>query len=619
MELKKMIIRGLRGLWQGIKWTRQLVYNVITVMLLVLLIVGLLSPSGPDVPKSAILVFHPQGDILEQVSGDPLDKLSQQATGEESTATLLWDVLDAIKAAKDDHRVKALFLELNDMGDARLTSLEAIKGAIQDFKTSGKKVIAAADNYGYQQYYLAAQADEVLLHRLGVVVLEGLGRYRSFYKEGLDRLEVEMNIIRVGEYKSAAEPFLRNDMSPEDRQASVDWMGDLWQSAINDMAAARKLKPEELHAYTANAKDTLRSAQGDGAKAAMDARLVDRLVTRSDIRARLIEIAGEDEKKHTFHQVDVSDYLASTGKDRTEAPGADNVVGVVVAAGEIKDGEQPPGTIGGESTAAIIRRARTDKNIKAMVLRVDSPGGSAFASEVIREECVKAREAGKPVVVSMGGVAASGGYWISTASDEIFASPNTITGSIGIFSILPTFDKPLAKHLGVHVDGVGTTWLAGAYRPDKALHPDLKDVMQQLIQHGYREFLAHVSQARKMSVEDVDKIARGRVWSGADAQRIGLVDQLGDLSAAIASAAKRANLGEDYKVRFVEKELTWQEQMARNALSSVIRYVGPSVATAVHKPGSQRVLERMMEPMEKMLEGMARNGVVSFCLECVPE
>ncbi|MGE5125252.1 MAG: signal peptide peptidase SppA, partial [Betaproteobacteria bacterium] len=537
----------LGGLLRGLDGLRRVVLNLVFFGLLVALVAVALR-GRPKVPDGAALVLRPQGTIVEQLSaGDPLQRLVAQQAGASTLAkeTLLKDLLDAIRAAKDDKRIKVLYLDLNDLGPSGLTKLRDLRAAILDFRSGGKKVVAYADSYLQTEYYLAAQADEVYLHPEGLLLLEGFGRWRNYYKQGLDRLGVEVHVFRVGEYKSYAEPYLRDDMSPEAREMALDVYGDLWRDYLADVAAARRLKPEDISSLIDGLPDRLHATGGDIARLALEAKLVDKLATRDEVRQRLIALVGEDKDKKSFKQVAWGDYLASLGGDRTGS-GRGDAVAVIVAKGDILDGSQPAGEIGGDSTARLIRKAREDASVKAVVLRVDSPGGSAFASEIIRRECELTRGAGKPVVVSMGSVAASGGYWISTASDEIWAAPETITGSIGIFGIFPTVDKPLAKYLGIHTDGVGTTRFSDTLRPDRPLDPAVAQMFQEFIDHGYDEFLARVAQARRMTKQQVDKIARGRVWSGEDAKGLGLVDQLGGLDQAVASAARRAKLAKGY-------------------------------------------------------------------------
>jgi protease-4 len=610
-------------LFRGLDGLRRFLLNVLFFGLLVGL--GIAAWRGrPKVPDGAALVVKPAGMIVEQLSAaDPLERLVAGSTGvgQLASETLLKDLLDAIRAAREDRRIKALYLDLDDMAGAGLTKLRDLRAAIADFRKSGKKVVAYADGYMQAQYYLAAQADEVYLHPDGVLLLSGYGRWRNFYKEGLDRLGIEMHVFRVGEYKSAVEPFLRNDMSPEAKEMTLDAYGDLWRDYLADVAAARKIRPEDITALVDGMPDRLRAAGGDMAKMALDARLVDKLLSRDEVRKRMIELVGEDEK--SFRQVGMRTYLEAKGGDRTGARGKGPAVAVVVAKGDILDGDQPPGTIGGDSTARLLRRAREDDEVKAVVLRVDSGGGSAFASEIIRRECELVRQAGKPLVVSMGSVAASGGYWIATDADEIWAAPETITGSIGIFGLFPTVDKPLAKYLGVHTDGVGTTRFTDAIRPDRPLDPAVADMLRQFIDEGYGDFLERVSRARKMTVEQVDRIARGRIWSGEDARGLGLVDQLGGLDQAVESAAKRAKLEKGYRVLYVEKEKGVRERilsMLASAADEVASAAGRAKAPSA--PASALSVATRLRELQADVARLARwndpRGIYAHCL-CAEE
>lgn len=577
--------RVLSGLGRGLDHSRRVFVNV----LFLVIVVGLLAAAfagGPKVPKGGALVVAPKGNLVEQKAArSPQDLVSGLATGGGQEETLLKDVLDALAAAKDDKRISAVYLNLDELGGAGMTVLEDAAAGLRDFRKSGKKVIAAGDAFDMRGYYLAAQADEIFLNPDGMLLIEGFGRYRTYYREGIDKLGITWNVFRVGEYKSAVEPYLRNDMSPEAKEADLEWMGDIWRAYLAGVAKARKTTPEVLTAFVEEMPERLKATGGDTAKIALDAKLVDKLAARDEVRKRMIALAGEDEKSKSFKQVSMSDYLEALGSDRPGAKGKGDKIAVVVAKGEIVDGTAGPGRIGGDSTAALIRKARQDEKVKAIVLRVDSGGGSAFASEVIRRELQLAQEAKKPVVVSMGTVAASGGYWIATSSDEIWASPETITGSIGIFGMFPTFEKPLAKYLGMHVDGVGTTSWAGALRLDRELQPRVGESIQLMINHGYEEFLARVGKARKMSRDDVDKIARGRVWSGADAKERGLVDKLGGLQDAIASAATRAKLGKDYQVTYVEKEQSLKEKLMAGLSVRATRVAAAFGYTLAPAPG----------------------------------
>jgi len=562
--------------WRGIDAARRVFVNLLFVALVIALLVVLFSDDDPDIADTTALVIAPKGQLVEQLTGQSIQRAVDEARGAVPPETLLKDVIDAIEAGKDDDRVQALVLNLNSFGGGRMTKLQDLRDAIVDFKTSGKKVIATSDFYEQDAYFLAANADEILMHKMGGVVLQGFGRYKMYYKDGIDRLGLDVHVFRVGEYKSYVEPYLRNDMSPEAKEANLEWLGDLWRIYLEDVAAARGMTVEQLEEYANEFPRLIEEANGDAAKAALDFGLVDQALTRIELREHLVELVGEDEDTHSYNRIAFSEYLETLDEDRFGRKAKGDRVGVVVARGTILDGSHPPGTIGGDSTAALIRQARNDENIKAIVLRVDSGGGSAFASEVIRRECEKAREEGKPVIASMGSVAASGGYWISTSSDQIWAYPSTITGSIGILGIIPTYQRPLAKYLGVRVDGVSTAPLAGV-RLDRELPEEVGEVVQTMIEQGYREFLERVAESRGMTTEEVDLIARGRVWSGEDAYELGLVDNLGDLDGAIAAAAELAELGDDYEVSYIEKKVKFKEKILKELMARAMGVFGPEI------------------------------------------
>jgi protease-4 len=609
--------RVLSALGRALDQSRRLCVNLLFLALVIGACVAVVA-GGPKVEKGAALVVTPKGDLVEQLSARTPQDLVAGLAGGSGPQTLLRDVLDAVTAAKDDERISAVYLDLDDMGGAGMTVLQDVAAALQDFRKSGKKVIAAGDVFDMRRYYLAAHADEVLLDPEGMVLIEGFGRYRTYYRDAIDRLGVTWNVFRVGEYKSAVEPYLRDGMSPEAKEADLEWMGDLWQAYLAGVARARKTTPEDLAALVEQLPARLQAAGGDPGKLALDAKLVDRLASRDEVRARMIQLAGQDQKTKSFKQVAMATYLEALGDGRPSTRGEGDAVAVVVAKGTIVDGKAAPGRIGGDSTAELIRTAREDEKVKAIVLRVDSGGGSAFASEVIRRELQLARDAKKPVVVSMGSVAASGGYWIATSSDEIWASAETITGSIGIFGMFPTFEKPLAKHLGMRVDGVGTAPWAGV-RLDRALPPEAGQAIQAMIDRGYEDFLERVGKARKMSRDEVDKIARGRVWSGADAKERGLVDKLGGLSDAIASAAQKANLGARYRVTWVEKERSLREKLMAGFSTRAARVAerfGYTLVPAEEAPvgPAEAVLRAAALEAEELSAWNDPRGVYAHCL-----
>jgi len=572
---------------KSIDTAQRVFFNLVFVALVVALVVFLFSSDDPEIADTTALVVAPKGRLVEQLTGQSVQRMVDEARGAASPETLLKDVVDAIEAGAVDERVQVLVLDLNRFGGARMTKLHDLRDAILAFQSTGKKVIATSDNYEQDGYYLAAYADEVFMHPMGMLILEGFGRYRMYYRDGLGRLGIDVNVFRVGEFKSAVEPYLRDGMSDEARRANLEWLGDLWRVYLEDVAAARELSVEQLEEYTVDFARLIEEAGGDTAEAALDAGLVDAAATRDEVRDRLIELVGEDEDGHSYNRIAYTSYLETLDEDRFGRKAKGDRIGVVVARGTILNGSQPPGAIGGDSTAALIRKARNDDDIKAIVLRVDSGGGSAFASEIIRRECELARSDGKPVVVSMGSVAASGGYWISTASDQIWAYPSTITGSIGIYGMFPTYEKPLAKYLGIRVDGVGTTPLAGVLRPDRELPDEVGTIIQTVIEQGYREFLTRVAESRGMTTEEVNLIARGRVWSGEDAHEIGLVDHLGGLDEALASAAELAGLGEEFEVSYIEKEQEFKERVLAKLLSRALRLTGWNNAVSIPSPADE--------------------------------
>jgi protease-4 len=590
-----------------------LAVNLLFVAIVVVLLALAFSGGGVEVPEQAALVLAPVGRIVEQTSGDGVQRALDELRGTAEPQTLLVDLVDAVDAARDDERIAALVIDCDRLSGAGMTRLQDVAAAIRRFKETGKPVIAIGDSFSQAGYYLAAQADEILMHPMGSVAIEGFSRYRTYYKEGLDRFEIDWNVFRVGRFKSAVEPFTRNGMSDEARAANLEWLEDLWRVYLNDLAAARDVEVDEIRAYIDELRSRLAAVDGDTGRLALTSGMVDGLANRLEVRQRMIDLVGLDEESESYRQVSYASYLEALGGDRPSRDG-DEAVGVVVAVGAILGGSQPPGKIGGDSTAALIRKARESEDVKAVVLRVDSGGGSAFASEIIRNELAKTREEGKPVVVSMASVAASGGYWISTASDEIWAHPTTITGSIGIYGMFPTFQKPMARYLGARVDGVGTTWMSGTLRADRAMSPEVAEVIQMVVENGYQSFLARVAEARGMSIEEVDEIGQGRVWSGEDALRLGLVDKLGSLDDAVTSAAGLAGLDDGYGVRIMEKELGLKDRLIRDLLADAAAFAGDE-EIVVPTPALHRVLRSLEHQAEVLAELNDPNGVYAYCME----
>lgn len=607
-RLFRFIGRVLGGIWRGVDLLRRTALNL---LLLALIVAGLFAffRALPDVPQGAALVLKPSGVLVEQVVVDePLALLRGEAAGGQAA---LNDLLEALRAAANDERIGALVIDTDDLRAGGLSKLTELREAILAFKATGKPVFARGERYTQAQYYLAALADEVHLSPDGFLLLQGLSRYVTYFKGALDALGVKLHVFRVGEYKSFSEPFTRSDMSAEDRESTQALVDALWQVFRGDVAGARKLTPEALDAYVLRYRDALAAAGGDAAQAARAAGLVDRLSTRDEWRARLIERIGADRSGKDFRQIDAAAYLFALRA--TKPQHADRVV-VLVAQGAIADGEQPAGVVGGDTLARQIREAREDAAVKAVVLRIDSPGGSAWASELIRRELELTRRAGKPVIASMSSVAASGGYWIAAGADEIWAAPSTLTGSIGIFALIPELSQPL-KRLGVTVDGVTTGPLAGLPDPRRPLDPAVADALQLGIEHGYRRFLDVVAQARGMQATEVDEVARGRVWTGEVAARLRLVDRLGGVEAAVAAAARRAGL-EHYTVVWPAAEVS----VGRLLLHRLLAFAGlDAVPSGVPASPLGRLLAGLEAEAAALLQWNDPQHFYVHCLCAAPE
>ena len=570
------------GLWDALNFTRRLVFNLLFLTVLLFLLVAILSgPSVKPMQDKSALVLELGGRLVEEARS-PAQKFEEQITGGEAIPEFqLRDLLRAIDGAKDDPKIDRLVLKTDGFSASGFAALRELGDAIADFKASGKQVVAWGTGFDQVGYYLAAQADEIYMDSEGLILIEGLGRYRPYYRELLaDKLGVDVHLFRVGEYKSAAEPYILDGSSPEAKEADLFWMGDLWQRYLADVSAARKFEGASFEALVAEFPARLKAAGGDFAKLAVETKMIDGTKTAEELETLLAERGAEDEETG-YRQVDLDRFLSHLGAPTLPTEAAPGI-GVVVAQGGIVDGEQPVGAVGGVSTSALLRQAREDDAIKAVVLRVDSPGGGVYPSEQIRREVELLKGAGKPVVVSMGNVAASGGYWISMNADTIYADPSTITGSIGIFGLFMNGPRALEK-IGVRTDGVGTTPLAGAFDPTRALVPEVGELIQTFIDHGYQQFIGKVATARETDVAAIDAVARGRVWSGAQAKERGLVDELGGLRDALAKAAELAKLEADAPHTYLTAPMTPFEQFLADVnrsaqANAVLGRVAPALA-----------------------------------------
>ncbi|MFT4928483.1 MAG: protease-4 [Phenylobacterium sp.] len=562
-ETKPGIVkRFFQAIWDTINFSRRFFVNVFFVIILVLFIDLIFSDDkAVKIAAQSALVLDLSGNVVEQKKyQDPTSEfINSMQDAKKAPEVLLSDALLVINHATTNDKIKLMVLDLHGMNTAGLNKLKAIGSALEDFKATGKKIIAVGDYYSQNQYYLASYADEIIMNPMGGIIIDGYSYYSLYFKDALAKLKVTQHVFKVGKFKSAVEPYIREDMSPEAKEANIAWLNELWSVYKQDITQRRNMPVGNFDENLDDVLSKLKSVDGDFAQYALNNHWVDALKSRQEMRQYLIEHVGED-ADHSFERVYFDEYLSLVKPPFAfDNPMLDKVA-VIIAKGTIVDGHRKAGSIGGDSTAKLLRTARLDDSVKAVVLRVDSPGGSAFASEIIRKEVDALKADGKPVIASMGSVAASGGYWISASANEIWASPTTITGSIGIFGMFMTFENSL-KTLGVSSDGVATTEMAGAslLRP---LNPKLGDVIQLNVEKGYRRFINLVAENRNMSPEDVDKVAQGRVWTGAMALKLGLVDKLGTLDDAIQAAADLASLT-SYDIKLVEQELSSKDKLLK--------------------------------------------------------
>lgn len=567
------------GIWSLLNFTRNLFLNLLFIGVIVLIGAAVMSEdTRVSVPKNSVFVLDIYGDVvIQKESIDPFDEFMKEAFDQRRAKpeVLLQDILLTIENAKQDSRISALVLDLHYMRNAGLDKLKQIALAIEDFKKSEKPVYAVGDYFTQSQYYLASHADHIYLNPMGMMLLEGYGRYQVYYKSALEKLKATTHVFRVGTYKSAVEPVLRDDMSDEAKQANQDWLNSLWAQYKDDVATARGFDSSNFDEKVDGFMSKFSAVDGNFAEYALQNNWVDALKTRDEVNNELTDLVGSDSSLLGYKSIKFDEYLSVVKPPVPLISSGTENVGVVVAKGTILNGTQKSGTIGGDSTARLLRKARLDNSVKAVVLQVDSPGGSAFASEVIRQEIELLRASGKPVVASMSTLAASGGYWISASADEIWAAPSTITGSIGIFGMFLTYEDTLS-FLGVTSDGVGTTDFAGAISATRKLNPKIADVFQLSIENGYSQFINLVSASRDMTPETVDGIAQGRVWIGEKAKELGLVDNLGYLDDAIQSAAALANL-DVYDTKYIERSLSPKEMFWREFFKDVSRYAGKAI------------------------------------------
>lgn len=601
-------------IWKTISFTRQLLLNIIFIAFIlgiyyfVTIEHPLESTKKGEVSKKALLV-NISGPIVEKAQKiEPYDLISRNLIGQSiQFENILFDIVNQIRAAAKDDNINGMVLNLTDMSETSLTKLRYIAKAIEEFKETGKEVIAVGGHYSQSQYYLSSYANKIFMPPDGAVLLQGYGSYHLYLKDLLDKFDINTHVFRVGTYKSFVEPYTRTNMSEQAREANFVWLNQLWDAYISDVSKNREISTAALSPKAQGLLDAVKAVKGDLAQFALKLRLVDALLTRPQIQKILAEKFGVDDE-NGFKYVSIYDYKSH--KNKLPKP---NQIGVVVVSGTIIDGAETEGTAGGNTIAALLRQARLDDEIKAVILRVDTPGGSAFASEVIRTEVQALKDANKPVVVSMSSIAASGGYWISTSADRIIAQPTTITGSIGVFGILTTFEKTLAKY-GVYNDGIGTTPLSGVGFT-RALPDEVADIMQLGVENSYHRFIDLVSSQRNIPIDKVEKVAQGRVWTGLDAMEHGLVDQMGDFDDAITSAATLAKL-EDYSLNWMEEPMTATQQLVYDLIHNVMTQFEPINYAVKPNPSIKFLTENALNEFNKLNQLNDPIGQYAICPSC---
>lgn len=607
---RSRFLRFIGGLFKGIDITRRVVIDVIFFGLVIFILVLILKPKAPSIPQTAALLLDPKGTLVEQIP-DRVRRAEQKLLGQSlAPVTRVRDLVGAADTAASDPHIKAIALDLDDFDGGSLAQLQRVGSALKRFEKSGKPVIAYASNYSQGSYYLAADASQAYLTSgQGIVALLGLAAYRNYYKDLIDKLKVEWHVFRVGKYKSYVEPFTRNDMSPAAKEENTQLLDVLWRQYLDQISAGRGKEPSDFESLVNHLPDALGRVDGDAAALAKQSGLIDGVLSLPDLNGKLAAFAGTDPDTGQFQRVGMKTYLAARRPGARLTNRAWDQVGIIVAQGDIVPGEAPQGTIGSDTLSELLNQAENDARIRAVVLDVDSPGGSALASDEILHAELALEASGKPLVVSMSGVAASGGYWISMAADKIYASPTSITGSIGIFGMFPTVENTM-NWIGIHRDGVETSPLADFGDPMRSLSPGGAKLFQLIINHGYAQFTANVAHYRHLPLSHVKAIAQGRVWAGEDAKRIGLIDDFGPLNAAVREAAQLAKLPR-YGVTYIARPLSPAERLIVNLAGSA---TGRAVAT--HLFGRDSLLKAtgpMFGGLVRALSLRDPDGVYAYC------
>lgn len=554
---------------------RKIVLNLIFWSLLVLVLLAFL-PQRIRIKENSLLYVKPEGSIVDSLTlqSNPGDWIPLLQSVEETSSIELGET---IRAAAQDDKIPGMILDLSNMQYASLAVLQDLEQDLLFFKNTGKRIYAWAPSYNQYAYYLASLADMVYLDKMGRVTMSGFGVYRSYYKKGMDKWDLDMAVFKAGSYKSYVEPYVYDHMSEQVKRDNLRWTAKLWDQVLNPVAANRDLSYSKLKDWIDRYPQYLLEASHIEAQSAFNAGLVDTVGTWDIFASEMIKITGYDAESEGFRSIHWLDYLTHLYRKPSSPFGKS--VAVVTASGDIHSGEGTQWTIGSDTLISRLEQAENESSVRAIVLRLDTGGGSAYASEEIRRTLERIRARGINVVVSMGGVTASGGYWIATEADQLWSAPGTITGSIGVFSMIPETDRFLGEHLGIEGDGVGTTWMSGQGRPDQALNRSSRMVLQSGVDSTYNLFLSLVSENRGITVDQLLPLAEGRIWTGLEAEKLGLCDNTGTLRDAVQAAADLAHL-EEYDTWYVPAYSPSVKELASSFLSQTFRSFNGAVSPA---------------------------------------
>jgi len=581
---------------------RRITLNLLFLALLVLLFVSLGGRSGIPLPQSGILVFHPQGSLVESIEVPGGGLLLQGLP--RTNQIPVHEVTRLLRDAATDPNIQALQLELDELAPAPLARLDMLRHAIESFRASGKPVISVGNRYSQEQYYIASVANRIVLHPLGLVEIKGFGIYRNYFHQALNSLHIDVHLVHAGKYKSAAEPLIRDDMSAAAREANRQWLEQLWLQYKNNIRKYRQLAPGLIQRLADHPEPFMQASGGDAARLALQNGLVDQLGDTHQTQQTLAALLNVDASSLP-KQIDYRQY--SHPSIDLPAENDKSRIGIIIANGPVLEGEQPEGSIGAASLSRQIHQAADDEQYRALIIRLNSPGGSALASETIRQAVIDARSK-KPVIVSIGSVAASGGYWIASAADQIWAEPATLTGSIGVFGVLAKMHRSL-EQLGIHSDGLGTANMAGAMLPDRPLPEELRRAIQLGVDHIYTHFIDIVATGRKQPREAIALAAEGRVWTARDALQRHLIDAIGSLDDAVDAAARQAGITDQaYERVWIRSERKWQERLAKHLL-------GGLMASLPRSPWLNTLSQEwaQWQPLQQMLQQSTR--IYAYAME----